>query len=316
MLQLSGTQFLVLKEGSTRTRGRDAQHANITAARVIGETVKSSLGPKGMDKMLVDGFGDITVTNDGATILKEMEVEHPVARIMVEVAKSQDQEVGDGTATAVVLASELLNNALHLMDKGVHPSIIVEGFSSAVEKANQYLEEISVRVKASDRRVLNKVASVALATKLLSEDKDVLADLVVDAVLDVVEERSGKFYVDIDDVKIEKKTGGGISDTRLIRGLVVDKEVLHSRMPKRVDDAKIALIIKPFEIEKPEFDSKLTVEKPEQLDAFIKKEEEFLRGMVEKLASTGANVLLCQRGIDDAAQHYMAKKGILAARRL
>lgn len=316
MLQLSGTTILVLKEGSTRTRGRDAQRANITAARVIGETVKSSLGPKGMDKMLVDGFGDITVTNDGATILKEMEVEHPVARIMVEVAKSQDQEVGDGTATAVVLASELLNNALHLMDKDVHPSIIVEGFSSAVEKANQYLEEISVRVKASDRRVLNKVASVALATKLLSEDKDVLADLVVDAVLDVAEERSGKFYVDIDDVKIEKKTGGGISDTRLIRGLVVDKEVVHSRMAKRVDDAKIALIIKPFEIEKPEFDSKLTVEKPEQLDAFIKKEEEILRGMVEKLASTGANVLLCQRGIDDAAQHYMAKKGILAARRL
>jgi len=312
--QATGQQILILKEGSTRTRGREAQRANITAARIISEVVRSSLGPKGMDKMLLDTFGDVAVTNDGATILKEMEVEHPVAKMMVEIAKTQDQEVGDGTTTAVVLAGELLNRALYLMEKDVHPSVMVESFAEALEKASRYLDEIAIKIDPSDRRILRKIADVAMATKILAEEK--LANLVVEAVLTVAEKRAGKHTVDIEDVKVEKKPGGGISDTRLIRGLVIDKEVVHARMPKRVDEAKIALIIKPFEIEKTEFDSKLSVERPEQLEAFIKKEEKLLEEMAERLASTGANVLLCQRGIDDAAQHYMAKKGILAARRV
>lgn len=314
--QLSGQPVLILKEGATRTRGRETQRTNVMAARIIAEAVRSSLGPKGMDKMLVDSFGDVTVTNDGATILKEMEVDHPVAKMMVEVAKTQDQEVGDGTTTAVVLAGELLNRAQSLMEKGVHPSIIVDGFSSAFEKAKQYLDEIAIKVEPSDRRILRRVADVAMATKLLTGDKERLASLVIDAILAVAEQRSGKYTVDIEDVKVEKKAGGSISDTRLIKGLVVDKEVVHARMPKRVDDAKIALIIKPFEIEKPEFDSKLSVETPEQLEAFIQKEEQLLEEMVERLSGVGTNVLLCQRGIDDAAQHYMAKKGILAVRRV
>lgn len=314
--QLSGQPILILKEGATRTRGRETQRTNVMAARIIAEAVKSSLGPKGMDKMLVDSFGDVTVTNDGATILKEMEVDHPVAKMMVEVAKTQDQEVGDGTTTAVVLAGELLNKAQSLIEKDVHPSIIVDGFFSAFEKAKQYLDEIAIKVEPSDRRILRKVADVAMATKLLTEDKERLAGLVVDAILAVAEQRSGKYEVDIEDVKVEKKAGGSISDTRLIKGLVVDKEVVHARMPKRVDDAKTALIVKPFEIEKPEFDSKLSVQTPEQLEAFIQKEEQLLKEMVEKLSSAGTNVLLCQRGIDDAAQHYMAKRCILAVRRV
>ncbi len=314
--QLSGQQILVLKEGSTRSRGREAQRANVIAVRAISEVVRSSLGPKGMDKMLVDAFGDITVTNDGATILKEMEVEHPVAKMMVDVAKTQDQEVGDGTTTAVVLAGELLSKAQSLMEKGVHPSIIVEGYATALEKSRGWLDEIAIKVNPSDKKMLRRIADVAMATKFLTEEKERLASIVVDAVLAVAELKSGKYTVDIEDVKVEKKPGGGISDTRLIKGLVVDKEVIHGRMPKRVENAKIALVIKPFEIEKTEFDSKLSVETPEQLEAFIKKEDKLLEEMVDKLSEAGSKVLLCQRGIDDMAQHYMARRGILAARRL
>ncbi|MEM2942328.1 MAG: thermosome subunit beta [Candidatus Bathyarchaeia archaeon] len=314
--QLSGQPVIILKEDAKRSGGREAQRANVMAARVIVEAVRSSLGPKGMDKMLVDSFGDVTVTNDGATILKEMDVDHPAAKMMVEVAKTQDEEVGDGTTTAVVLAGELLVKAQSLMEKGIHPSIIVEGISSASERVKQYLDEIGIKVNPLDRMILRKIADTALATKFLTEDKARLAGLVVDAILNVAQVVDGRYAVDIEDIKLEKKSGGNISDTRLIEGLVIDKEVVHSRMPKRVDEARIALIVKPFEIEKPEFDSKLTVENPEQLDAFIKKEEQLLEEMVEKLSSVGANVLLCQRGIDDAAQHYMAKKGILAVRRV
>ncbi|MBS7623473.1 TCP-1/cpn60 chaperonin family protein [Candidatus Bathyarchaeota archaeon] len=314
--QLSGQPIIILKEDSKRSAGREAQRANIMAARAIVEAVRSSLGPRGMDKMLVDSFGDVTVTNDGATILKEMDVDHPAAKMMVEVAKTQDEEVGDGTTTAVVLAGELLIKAQSLIEKGIHPSIIVEGISSANEKVKQYLDEIAIEVNPLERRILHKIADIALATKFLAEDKAKLAGLVVDAILNVAHQINGKYAVDIEDVKLEKKAGGNVSDTRLIRGLVIDKEVVHSRMPKRVDEARIALIVKPFEIEKPEFDSKLTVEKPEQLDAFIRKEEQLLEEMVERLSSAGANVLLCQRGIDDSAQHHMAKRGILAVRRV
>ena len=314
--QLSGQPILVLKEDATGTEGRDAQRANVSAARVLGELVRSSLGPKGMDKMIVDSFGDVTITNDGATILKEMEIEHPAAKMMVEVAKTQDQEVGDGTTTAVVLASELLGKAQSLMEKGVHPSVIIEGFSTAFDMATKYLDKIAIKVQSNDKIMLRKIAEVALATKLVGEQRKLLANLVVEAVLTVAEMKSGKYVVDIEDVKIEKKAGGSVSDTRLIKGLVIDKEVVHTRMPKHMDNAKIALIIKPLEIEKTEFDSKLSIASPEQLESFIKKEENMLEEMVDKLHEVGANVLMCQRGIDDATQHFMSKRGILAIRRV
>lgn len=314
--QLSGQPILVLKESATRTDGRDAQRANVSAARVLGELVRSSLGPKGMDKMLVDSFGDVTITNDGATILKEMEIEHPAAKMMVEVAKTQDQEVGDGTTTAVVLASELLGKAQSLIEKDVHPSVIVEGFSTAFEMATTYLDKIAIKIRSNDKTMLRKIAEVALATKLVGEQRKLLASLVVDAVLTVAEVKSGKYVVDIEDVKIEKKAGGSVSDTRLIKGLVIDKEVVHTRMRKYIDNAGIALIIKPLEIEKTEFDSKLSIASPEQLEAFIKKEENMLEEMVDRLHKVGANVLMCQRGIDDAAQHFLAKRGIVAIRRV
>jgi thermosome len=269
-----------------------------------------------MDKMIVDSFGDVTITNDGATILKEMEIEHPAAKMMVEVAKTQDQEVGDGTTTAVVLASELLGKAQSLMEKGVHPSVIIEGFSTAFDMATKYLDKIAIKVQSNDKIMLRKIAEVALATKLVGEQRKLLANLVVEAVLTVAEMKSGKYVVDIEDVKIEKKAGGSVSDTRLIKGLVIDKEVVHTRMPKHIDNAKIALIIKPLEIEKTEFDSKLSIASPEQLESFIKKEENMLEEMVDKLHEVGANVLMCQRGIDDATQHFMSKRGILAIRRV
>jgi chaperonin GroEL (HSP60 family) len=294
MPQLSGQPILVLKDSATRTEGRDAQRANVSAACVLGELVKSSLGPKGMDKMLVDSFGDVTITNDGATILKEMEIEHPAAKMMVEVAKTQDQEVGDGTTTAVVLASELLSKAQYLMEKDVHPSVIVEGFSTAFEMATSYLDKIAIKIRPNDKLMLRKIAEVALVTKLVGEQKKLLANLVVDAVLAVAELKSGKYVVDIEDVKIEKKAGGSVSDTQLIKGLVIDKEVVHTRMPKHVDNARIALIIKPLEIEKTEFDSKLSIASPEQLEAFLKKEENMLEQMVDVLHKVGANVLMCQ----------------------
>jgi thermosome len=316
MPQLSGQPILILKEGATRTRGREAQRANIMAARIVSEALKTSLGPRGMDKMLVDSIGEVTVTNDGATVLKEIAVEHPAAKMMVEVAKTQDQEVGDGTTTAVVIAGELLSRAQALMEKGVHPTILVDGFTVACEMARSYLDEIAVRVKPTDRRILTKVAEAAMATKTLAGEKDMLAEIAAEAVLAVADKKGDKYIVDIDDVKVEKKAGGSLSDTRLVKGIVVDKEIVHARMPKRVEKAKIAMIIKPFEIEKPEFDSKLSIENPEQLEAFISREEKLLEEMVEKLASTGANVLFCQRGIDDAAQYYMAKRGILATRRV
>jgi thermosome len=314
--QLSGQPILVLKESATRTEGRDAQRANVSAARVLGELVRSSLGPKGMDKMIVDSFGDITITNDGATILKEMDIEHPAAKMMVEVAKTQDQEVGDGTTTAVVLASELLGKAQTLMEKGVHPNVIIEGFSTAFDMATKYLDKIAIKIQSNDKIMLRKIAEVALSTKLVGEQRKLLANLVVDAVLAVAEMKSGKYVVDIEDVKIEKKAGGSVSDTRLIKGLVIDKEVVHTRMPKHIDNAKIALIIKPLEIEKTEFDSKLSIASPDQLESFIKKEENILEEMVNRLHEVGANVLMCQRGIDDVAQHFMSKRGILAIRRV
>jgi len=306
---------LILKEGSTRSRGKEAQHNNIMAARIIAETVKTSLGPRGMDKMLVDSLGDVTITNDGKTILDEVEVEHPAAKMMVEVAKAQDKEVGDGTTSVVVLAGELLTKAEDLLNKNVHPTIIIDGYRRAADKALEALEKIAISVDPLDKVSLKKIAMTAMASKLVSENRDYLADIAVEAVLHVAQKVGDRYKVDIDDVLVQKKPGESISDTKLIKGIVLDKEVVHPGMPKRVERAKIALLDCPLEIEKTEFDAKINIETPEQMEAFLREEESMLREMVEKIARAGANVVICQKGIDDMAQHFLARKGILAVRR-
>jgi len=311
----TGQPVLILKEGTAQTRGREAQRNNILAAKLVGEIVRSSLGPRGMDKMLVDSLGDVTVTNDGATILKEIDVQHPAAKAMVEISKATDNEVGDGTTSAVVLASALLEKAEELLDKDVHPTVIVDGYKKAAEKAKEILSSIAVKVDPKDKEWLNKIARTSMATKLVSAEGKYLATLVVDALLLVAEEQNGKLKVDIDDVKVEKKPGGSITDSKLIQGIVLDKEVVHSGMPKRVTNAKIALLNCPLEIEKTEFDAKININNPEQIKMFLDEENRMLKEMVEKIASTGANVVICQKGIDDIAQHYLAKAGILAVRR-
>ncbi|MEM1586622.1 MAG: thermosome subunit beta [Candidatus Bathyarchaeia archaeon] len=310
-----GIPVLILKEGSTRSRGREAQHNNIMAARIIAETVKTSLGPRGMDKMLVDSLGDITITNDGKTILDEIEVEHPAAKMMVEVAKAQDKEVGDGTTTVVVLAGELLRKAEELLNKNVHPTVIIDGYRKASEKAIEVLEKISIPVEPTDKEMLKKIAMTAMASKLVSENKDYLADISVEAVLHVAQKVGDKYKVDLDDILVQKKPGESIADTKLIKGIVLDKEVVHPGMPKRVENAKIVLLDCPLEIEKTEFDAKINIETPEQMEAFLREEENMLREMVEKIKRSGANVVICQKGIDDMAQHFLARAGILAVRR-
>ena len=314
--ELAGQQVIILKEGTSRSRGQDAQKANIMAAKIIAESVRSSLGPKGMDKMLVDGFGDVTITNDGATILDEMEVQHPAAKMMVEVAKTQDDEVGDGTTTSVVVAGELLKKAEELIDQGIHPTVIVDGYREASNQALEVLNQIAIKIEPNDRAMLRKVAEVSLASKILAEDKEAMAELAVNAILQVAEKTPDGYKVDIDDVKVEKKPGESLTDTALIKGIVIDKEIVHPGMPKRVEDAKIALVDAPLEVEKTEFDAKINIENPEQMKAFLDEEEKMLKDMTDKISSSGANVLLCEKGIDDVAQHYLAKKGILAVRRV
>ena len=269
-----------------------------------------------MDKMLVDGFGDVTITNDGATILEEMEVQHPAAKMMVEVSKTQDDEVGDGTTTSVVVAGELLKNAEDLIDQNVHPTIIVDGYKAAANKALEILDQIAVKTDPLDKAILRKVAEVSLASKILAEYKETMADLAVNAILQVAEKTADGYKVDIDDVKVEKKPGESLSDTVLIKGIVLDKEVVHPGMPKRIEDARIALVDVPLEVEKTEFEAKINIENPEQMKAFLDEEEKMLKTMVEKVAKTEANVLLCEKGIDDVSQHYLAKEGILAVRRV
>ncbi len=313
--QTSGIPVLILKEGSTRTRGRTAQHNNVMAARMIAEAVKSSLGPKGMDKMLVDSLGDVTITSDGRTILDEIDVEHPAAKMMVEVAKTQDDEVGDGTTTSVIVAGELLGKAEELIDKNVHPTIIIDGYRKAADKALETLEKIAIPVSPSDKEFLKKVAMTSMASKLVAENKEQLAEIAVDAVLHVARKVGDEYRVDLDDIMVEKKAGESITDTKLIKGIVLDKEVVHAGMPKRIENAKIALINCPLEVEKTEFDAKINIETPEQMEAFLREEESMLKDMVEKIAAAGANVVICQKGIDDMAQHFLARKGILAVRR-
>jgi len=311
-----GVPVLVLKEGSSRSRGKEAQHTNIMAAKIVAETVKSSLGPKGMDKMLVDNFGDVTITSDGRTILDEMDIQHPAAKMMVEVAKTQDNEAGDGTTTAAILAGELLGKAEELNEKNVHPTIIIDGYKKASDKALEVLEKIAIPVTMTSTEYLKKAAMTSMASKLVSEHREQLADLAVKAILEVAEKEDDKYKADLEDVKVEKKPGESVENTKLIQGIVLDKEVAHSGMPKRVEKAKIAILDCPLEIEKTEFDAKINIESPEQMEAFLKQEEEMLRNMVEKIAETGANVVLCEKGIDDMAQHFLARKGIVAARRI
>jgi len=310
-----GTPVLILREGSSRTRGKDAQRNNIDAAKAVAEIIKSSLGPRGMDKMLVDSLGDVVITNDGATILKEMEVEHPAAKMMVEVAKTTDSEVGDGTTSAAVLAGELLKKAQDLLDNDVHPTIVVDGYELAANKALEFLKEIAITVKPDDSETLKRIAMTALAGKVVRESSEKLADITVEAILRVATKEGDKYAASLDDIKVEKKSGGSIDETTLIQGIVLDKEVVHSGMPKRLRNAKIILLNSPLEIEKTEFDAKISIARPEQIKEFIDEEQKLLKDMVEKVKATGANVVVCQKGIDDVAQHYLAKAGILAVRR-
>jgi len=286
------------------------------AARIVAETVKSSLGPKGMDKMLVDSFGDVTITNDGATMLKEMDIQHPAAKMMVEVSKTQDSEVGDGTTTVVVLAGELLGKAVDLIEKKVHPTVIIDGYRDAEEQALKILDDISIKVKPKDKEILQKIASTAMFTKLVSSHADFLAGIAVDAILQVAEQKDSGWKVDLDMVKVEKKPGGSLTETTLINGLVIDKEVVHSDMPKLVKKAKIGLLDAALEIEKTEFTSKISIETPDEMQAYLDEEEKMLRDMVKKVKDAGINVLFCQKGIDDMVQHFLAREGIMAARRL
>ena len=313
--QAGGTPILVLREGSNRSRGREAQHGNITAAKVIAESVRSSLGPKGMDKMLVDSFGDVTITSDGRTILDEMDIQHPTAKMLVEVAKTQDNEAGDGTTSVVIIAGELLSRAEELIDKNIHPTIIVDGYQKAAEKALETLEKIAIPVDLKSQEYLKKAATTSMGSKIVAEYKEYLADLAVKAMMAVAEKQDGVYKVDVDDVKVEKKTGESLRDTSLINGIVLDKEIVHSGMKKRVEKAKIALIDASLENEKTELDAKISIESPDQIEAFLKQEETMLQEMTDKILASGANVVVCQKGIDDLAQHFLARKGAIAIRR-
>ncbi|MGC8568656.1 MAG: thermosome subunit beta [Nitrososphaeria archaeon] len=312
----TGQPVLILKEGTTEKRGKEAQRNNFEAVKIVRDIVKTSLGPKGMDKMLVDSLGDVTVTNDGATILKEMDIQHPAAKMMVEIAKATDNEVGDGTTSTVVLAGHLVEKAEELIDKGVHPTIIIDGYMRASQEALKILRNIAEKVNPDDKTVLKKIAMTTLATKMVSTEADYLSNLIVDAVLQVADKVNGAYKVDIDNVKVEKKPGGSITNTQLIKGVVIDKEVVHASMPKVVRNARIALLNAPLEIEKTEIDAKINITDPEQMKAFLDEETRILKQMVDKIKSVGANVVLCQKGIDDMAQHYLAKEGIMAVRRI
>jgi len=309
--------ILLLKEGATESKGKDARKNNIAAAKLISQVMRSSLGPMGMDKMLVDPTGDVTITNDGATILKQMDIEHPVAKMLVEVAKNVDNESGDGTKSVVVFAGSLIENAEQLFNRDVHPAVVVEGYREASKKAIEFLKEISTQIDPKDKAFLNKIAKTTAASKLVTTNSELLSNLVVDAALNVAQESAdNKFKVDLDDIKVEKKAGGSLQDTQLIQGMVIDKEVVHAGMPKRIQDVKIALINSALEIEKPEVDTKLNITSPEQMQKFMDEEERMLKTMVDRIASSGANVILCQKGIDDMAQHFLAKEGIMGVRRI
>src|SRR5580658_4797114 len=310
------TPILVLREGTKREKGRGALNNNIQAAKAIADAVRSTLGPRGLDKMLVDSMGDVVVTNDGVTILKEMDVEHPAAKMLVEVAKTQDQECGDGTTTAVILAGELLKRAETLVEQNIHPTIISQGYRMASKKALEVLQSISQPVKADDLDTLRRIAVTSMASKSVSFNRDALGDIAVKAVTAVVEKTDSGLYVDLDNIQMIKKQGGSMTDTQLIEGVIVDKEKVHSGMPNRVQEPTIALLDAALEIKKTEIDAKIEINDPTQLNAFLQEEENMLRRMVDQVKKSGAKVVFCQKGIDDLAQHYLAKDGIYAVRRV
>jgi archaeal chaperonin len=309
--------ILLLKEGTTETKGRDARKNSITAAKLIAQVLRSSLGPRGMDKMLVGSTGDVTITNDGATVLKEIDVEHPVAKMMVEIAKSVDNEAGDGTKSVVVLAGSLIENAEDLFNKDIHPTVVVEGYRESSKKALEFLKKISIEINPKDRVFLNKVAKTSMASKLVITSAEILCGIVIDAALKVADELNGnKFRMDIDNIKVEKKAGESLHESQVIQGIVIDKEIVHSGMPKKIQGAKIALLNSALEIEKPEFDAKLNISSPEQMKMFLDEEQRIVKSMVNKILAAGANVVLCQKGIDDTAQAQMAREGLIAVRRI
>ena len=308
--------IVLLKEGTTETKDKDAQKNNITAAKLVAEVIRSSLGPRGMDKMVVDPMGDVTITNDGATILKEIDIQHPAAKMMVEVSKSVDNEVGDGTTSSVVIAGSLLEKAEELIDRNVHPSIIVDGYKKCSVKACEILRDVSIFVKPGDKDILNKISATSMSSKMISTNSKLLSEIVVDSILAAADEVNGKINVDLDNIKVDKKPGGSIDDTSLIKGVVLDKEIVHAGMPKRMEESRIALINSPLEIEKPEVEAKISISSPNQMKSFLNEENNILKSMVDKIATTGANVLICQKDIDDVAQHYLAKANIISVRRV
>ena len=307
---------LVLKESALQQKGKDAQQNNIAAAKLVTELVKSSLGPRGLDKMLVDSLGDVTITNDGATILKEIDVQHPAAKMMVEISKTVDNEVGDGTTSSVVFGGTLLAKAEELLKKDVHSSTIIDGYQAAAEKTLEIYSELSKKIKPDDKESLIKIATTSMQSKLISEDSDTLSKIVVDAILSIVTKKGEDYFVDLENIKVEKKSGGSIQDTQIVKGIVLDKEIVHSGMPTKIDKASIALLNSALEIEKTEMSSEIRISDPTQMQMFLEEENRMLKTMVDKLHDIGVNVLICQKGIDDIAQHYLAKNGILAVRRV
>jgi len=307
---------LVLKESALQQKGRDAQQNNITAAKMVADLVKSSLGPRGLDKMLVDSLGDVTITNDGATILKEIDIQHPAAKMMVEISKTIDNEVGDGTTSSVVFAGALLEKAEQLLKKNVHSSVIIDGYQAAADKTLEIYSEIAKKIQPDDKEELLHVAKTSMESKLISEDSGSLGKLVVDAVLQIAEKDGDNYKVDLDNLKVEKKAGGSIQDTAIIKGIVLDKEIIHSGMPTKIENAKIALLNSALEVEKTEISAEIRITDPTQMQMFLEEENRMIKTMVDKLHEIGVNVVICQKGIDDIAQHYLAKYGMLAVRRV
>ena len=307
---------LVLKESALQQKGRDAQKNNIAAAKLVADLVKTSLGPRGLDKMLVDSLGDVTITNDGATILKEIDAQHPAAKMMVEVSKTIDTEVGDGTTSSVVFAGALLEKAEKLLEKDVHSTVIVDGYQAASEKSLELLADFAKSIKPDDQESLIKIAKTSMQSKLISEDSEPMSKLVVGAILKIAEKNGDAYSVDLDNLKVEKKSGASIQDTALIKGIVLDKEIVHSGMPTKIQNAKIALVNAALEVEKTEMSAEIRISDPSQMQMFLEEENRMLKEMVSKLHNAGTNVLICQKGIDDISQHYLAKHGILAVRRV
>ncbi|MFP3951924.1 MAG: thermosome subunit beta [Candidatus Bathyarchaeia archaeon] len=316
MAYMGGRPIVVLQEDSERKRGRDARNSNMMAAQIISEILKTTLGPRGMDKMLIDGLGDITITSDGATVLDEIDVKHPAAKMMIEVAKTQDDEVGDGTTTAVVLAGELLARAEELLKQEVHPSLIISGYQKASERAIEALEGLSLSVDMDDEEMLMMISNTSMRSKVVSGARAQLSSIVIKAIKQILEDRDGEVNVDVDDIQIVKKAGGALNETELIQGVIIDKEVIHEGMPQRVDDAKIALIDAPLEVKKTEIDAEIRIRDPGSMKKFLDQESDMLSKLVEQIAESGANVVFAQKEMDDIAQHLLAKKGIMAARQV